>query len=61
MFMQQSKSESTSPDNQPYKAQAISYILHTSPFPGILNLHIWENSLGLPSEEFIIYLIASCL
>ena len=50
------KSESNSQYNQLYKANAISYILQTSPFPEMINLYIWKNILGLPSDEHILYL-----
>ena len=56
---QQPKPEPNSQDKQPYKANANSHILRTGLFPGMINLHNRENSLGLPSDEFIIYLSAN--
>ena len=54
--VQQPKSKSNSQVNQPYQANAISYILHTSLFSGMINLNIWRNILGLPWDEFLMYL-----
>ena len=59
-YVQQPNSESNSQDNQPCKANAISYILQTSPFPGMINLCIREKTPVLHSDEFIIYLCVKC-
>ena len=39
---------------------AIAYILHTSLFPGMINMHIGGNILVFPSDELIIYLCVKC-